>query len=114
MQKRPTTQPRDYITAFSKNFPNVKVHDLPHRSSLLSFPPSLQDSDRQHLHSQTATPGVHMQGGTCILVGDTPSRVTEAANFAKKHLGCKIMQSTPYYRTDGHLQVSHPCAHALP
>ena len=25
MQKRPTTQPRDYITAFKKNFPNVKV-----------------------------------------------------------------------------------------
>ncbi len=57
---------------------------------------------------KTITSGVRMQGGTCILVGDTPSRVTEAANFAKKHLGCKVMQSTPYYRTDGHLQVRFP------
>lgn len=47
-------------------------------------------------------------------MGDTPSRVAEAANFAKKHLGCKIMQSTPYYRTDGHLQVRHSFMHAPP
>lgn len=28
VQKRPTTQPRDYITAFKKNFPDVKVRLL--------------------------------------------------------------------------------------
>jgi len=38
-------------------------------------------------------------------VGDTPSRVAEAANHAKKLIGCKILDSTPYYRADGHLQV---------
>ena len=28
LQKRPTTQPKDYITAFKKNFPDVKVRLL--------------------------------------------------------------------------------------
>ena len=28
VQRRPTTQPRDYITAFKKNFPDVKVRLL--------------------------------------------------------------------------------------
>lgn len=40
-----------------------------------------------------------------MIVGDTPSRVVEAAKHAKKLIGCKIMDSTPYYRADGHLQV---------
>lgn len=46
-----------------------------------------------------------MQGGTCVLVGDTPSRVAEAAKYAKKLIGCEIMESTPYYRSEGHVQV---------
>ena len=49
-----------------------------------------------------------MQGGTCILAGDTPSRVAEAAQYAQKLIGCKVMKSAPYYRQDGHVQV---CTH---
>ena len=105
VQKRPTTQPKDYITAFSKNFPDVKVPD-----------PTQQDNNslannasrQMQAMSSEATTDMHMQGGTCILVGDTPSRVAQAAKFAEKHLGCKVMQSAPYYRTDGHLQVYPP------
>lgn len=32
-------------------------------------------------------------------------KVAEAADFAKKLIGCKIMQNKPYYRTAGHVQV---------
>ncbi|CAL8469658.1 g9199 [Coccomyxa elongata] len=46
-----------------------------------------------------------IKGGTCVLVGDDVKKVTEAADFAKKLIGCKIMQNKPYYRTAGHVQV---------
>lgn len=32
-------------------------------------------------------------------------KVAEAADYAKKLIGCKIMQNKPYYRTAGHVQV---------
>lgn len=46
-----------------------------------------------------------LQGGTCVLVGDDVKKVAEAGEFAKKLIGCKIMQNKPYYRTAGHVQV---------
>ena len=48
-----------------------------------------------------------IQGGTCVLVGDTPSRVAEAAKYAKELIGCDIMESQPYFSPDGHVQVRH-------
>ena len=48
-----------------------------------------------------------MQGGTCVLVGDTPSRVAEAAKYAKELIGCDIMESQPYFSQEGHVQVCH-------
>ncbi|EIE21427.1 hypothetical protein COCSUDRAFT_56647 [Coccomyxa subellipsoidea C-169] len=46
-----------------------------------------------------------VKGGTCVLVGDDVKKVAEAADYAKKLIGCKIMQNKPYYRTAGHVQV---------
>ena len=40
-----------------------------------------------------------------MLVGDDVKKVAEAADHAKKLIGCKIMQNKPYYRTAGHVQV---------
>lgn len=40
-----------------------------------------------------------------MLVGDDVKKVAEAADYAKKLIGCKIMQNKPYYRTAGHVQV---------
>ena len=48
-----------------------------------------------------------IQGGTCVLVGDTPSRVAEAAKYAKELIGCDIMESQPYFSQEGHVQVCH-------
>lgn len=45
------------------------------------------------------------QGGTCVLVGDDVKKVAEAATFAKKLIGCTILENTPYYRSSGHVQV---------
>ena len=114
VQKRPTTQPRDYITAFKKNFPNVKVR----------LPLSCDSETTQCLNSQEGCMMnaackeqglLHLtQGGTCILAGDTPSRVAEAAQYAQKLIGCKIMKSAPYYRQDGHVQVcTHTPGHVI-
>ena len=46
-----------------------------------------------------------MQGGTCVLVGDDAKKVAEAAAFAKKLIGCTILENNPYYRSSGHVQV---------
>lgn len=45
------------------------------------------------------------QGGTCVVVGDDAKKVAEAAGYAKKLIGCKILENTPYYRSSGHVQV---------
>jgi len=62
---------------------------------------------RQSCSEAGATTAVccDFQGGTCVLVGDDVKKVAEAAEFAKKLIGCKIMQNKPYYRTAGHVQV---------
>jgi hypothetical protein len=41
-----------------------------------------------------------------VLVGDDVKKVSEAAGFAKKLIGCDIMKNAPYYRTSGHVQAS--------
>ena len=40
-----------------------------------------------------------------MLVGDDVKKVAEAATFAKKLIGCTILENTPYYRSSGHVQV---------
>lgn len=38
-------------------------------------------------------------------MGDDVKKVAEAAGFAKKLIGCTILENTPYYRSSGHVQV---------
>ena len=60
-----------------------------------------------HLCVYTCLKSFGIQGGTCVLVGDTPSRVAEAAKYAKELIGCDIMESQPYFSQEGHVQVCH-------
>ena len=50
-----------------------------------------------------------------MLVGDDVKKVAEAATFAKKLIGCTILENTPYYRSSGHVQVRAcwPPAHMI-
>ena len=50
-----------------------------------------------------------------MLVGDDVKKVAEAATFAKKLIGCTILENTPYYRSSGHVQVRTrwPPAHII-
>ncbi|BDA45365.1 hypothetical protein COCOBI_07-1520 [Coccomyxa sp. Obi] len=57
------------------------------------------DFIRATLH---AWPGVKM--GTCVIVGDDFERIQAAEALARKHLGCQIFRSTPYFRREGHVQ----------
>ena len=47
-----------------------------------------------------------VQVGTCVLVGDDFDRMREAEQLARKHLGCQIFRSVPYFRREGHVQVA--------
>lgn len=40
-----------------------------------------------------------------MLVGDDAKKVAEAASYAKKLIGCTILENNPYYRSSGHVQV---------
>jgi hypothetical protein len=47
------------------------------------------------------------QGGTCVVIGDEHARVTEAAKAAERHLKCKVMRSSPFWRKEGFSQELH-------
>ncbi|KAK9901330.1 hypothetical protein WJX75_007057 [Coccomyxa subellipsoidea] len=49
-----------------------------------------------------AWPGLKV--GTCVLVGDDFDRMRETEQLARKHLGCQIFRSVPYFRREGHVQ----------
>ena len=39
-----------------------------------------------------------MQGGTCLILGDDPGLMIEAARAARKALGCTIYRRSPSFR----------------
>lgn len=49
-----------------------------------------------------------------MLVGDDLAKMNEAEKLARKHLGCQIFRTFPYFRKEGHVQVSTRSLSCLP
>lgn len=41
------------------------------------------------------------------MIGDEHARVTEAAKAAERHLKCKVLRSSPFWRKEGFAQDMH-------
>ncbi|CAK0784368.1 hypothetical protein CVIRNUC_007572 [Coccomyxa viridis] len=46
----------------------------------------------------------NIKGGTCLILGDDPGLMTEAARAARKALGCTIYRRSPSFRKAGYVQ----------
>ena len=95
MQRRPTTQPRDYITRFTKNFPAVKVN------CSVAYTPEDQLTCRQHIGALSATVSFHDMHALCHA--NTRCAIEGLLQFLIHHQGV-LRLSEQYWHPGRHLR----------